>query len=798
MIDKEILRSSEYKKIKYITDVDLSVDRFENNFLYSYANLLPKETAVEKSLLLKNILPLYLSKGSEKSFKYLFRLLFDEDVKVSYLRNNILRTSASKWVKENSVNVDVSNLFSQYEGDNVTKEFYILGNYTEEEITVKINGVTQTSGFTVYKDYQKIIFDDAPLKNKIIQIYYDNISKEIFNGRELTGITSGATAIIEKASFQLINGRLTLKLFVDRKTVNGTFSIGEKIQTNIVVDNTLVYIILTAISELKDIIVVDGGANYNVGDPVAVISPGSIRDAVATVGKVFFPIIEDINIIDGGAGFKNGGIITANGIGEPLINIKVATVSSQRTSNVFVIFSDVISDVDPANTLLSSSDFGLSVANSNLTSNIYTSFSETSYTNIGEIVAIEVNLVNYPFASDPIIDVLPTTITIPNIGYTLANTIVGLDTFGSIGKIVVVNGGSNYKIGDEVVFTKKSGCLGIGAEAVVSKIDSAGSIKNVTIVPTKISGNVSVNLSQPYEVTGVGTKFLEELKAGDKIMIEFRDAVVANISSNTVMNVTTAFTKTVTNKPIRFFGKYLVGGQGYSQDNLPLLTVSSSTGSNANIRVSSIMGAGDIIDANTTPLNGRKIGEILQIKILDSGENFITTPDFDLSNYGSGNAKAQAVLYPTYQQYEGRWTTTDSIISSTDRKLQGLNYFNNFSYLLTSPVQSFRYKSIVKNIVHPAGYIQYSKTTSSSEFVSSSNVDFESLVTTQIYYNEFVSFGIGVANASILYTENQANFGVGVNTNVLNVTTMPIGFANTYIINAPEVEIFGITVSNIV
>ena len=53
-------------KLKTITDVDVSIDEFEDQFFNTYASLVPLTATVDKAFLLKNILPLYKSKGSEK------------------------------------------------------------------------------------------------------------------------------------------------------------------------------------------------------------------------------------------------------------------------------------------------------------------------------------------------------------------------------------------------------------------------------------------------------------------------------------------------------------------------------------------------------------------------------------------------------------------------------------------------------------------------------------------------------------------------------------------------------------
>ena len=83
--------NSVIKDIGTITDVDTALDQFEDSFINSFLESVPKDTQVDKDFLIKNILPLYLSKGIDESFKLLFRLLFNEEVDISYPKNNILK-----------------------------------------------------------------------------------------------------------------------------------------------------------------------------------------------------------------------------------------------------------------------------------------------------------------------------------------------------------------------------------------------------------------------------------------------------------------------------------------------------------------------------------------------------------------------------------------------------------------------------------------------------------------------------------------------------------------------------------
>jgi hypothetical protein len=95
----DVLKQS--KDLRYLSDVDASITTFEESFFNMYASLIPRDVQVNKETLIKNVLPLYLARGNEKSFKLLFRLLFGDEVEVLLPKNNVLKASDGQWTIDN-------------------------------------------------------------------------------------------------------------------------------------------------------------------------------------------------------------------------------------------------------------------------------------------------------------------------------------------------------------------------------------------------------------------------------------------------------------------------------------------------------------------------------------------------------------------------------------------------------------------------------------------------------------------------------------------------------------------------
>jgi hypothetical protein len=778
------------KELKYISDVDDSIDEFEEQFLNSYATFLPKETTIDKALLIKNVLPLYLSKGSEKSFKLLFRMLFGSELEINYTKNNVLRASDGKWEIENAVKVS-TEIYSNYTGNGTNKTFYILGKLGLSEVFVYVNGVLQTTGYGIRKESQKLVFNTAPANGAVIKVgYAETLDKSIFANRRITGVDSGATATVEKVSKNVVNNKTILELYVSPKTLIGEFTTGEGVTTNVIgPDDNLIQVSFTTISSLLRINIIDGGSSYNVGDPVIVASDVSTTPATAIVSKTFKGTITRVAIDEGGSGFKTAARIAAVGYETTELNFGIASVqtSTKNTANTFLVFSDVISDVDPANTLLSATNWGFP-GNTSTTGNTYIStpimraMSNASYTSIGEIASISILTANAVVSTVPTLNAEPASLTIsPLTANTINPTTVYIDTYGSLGKLVIDNGGSGYVKGDEIIFTSKPMSFGTGASAEVINVSPIGAVTNVAFVPSKITGNASVTSVSNVMVAGTGTLFTTELIVGDRIMIGNETKKVISIASDTSLNVNTTFSEIKTNKAVRKWDTNLIGGQGYTQDKIPTAVISSSTGAGAIVRVIGILGDGENLIASGT----KRPGEIEEVTITDPGEGFTATPQVDLTLFGDGTATANATLSQTYESFPGRWTTSDSILSSSDRKIQGRNYYMDYSYLLSSTVEFSKYKKIFKELMHPAGFQVYSEMRR-LDLLDSSEATVETLVYPETI--KTLSGKVNVANSSIYVTGINTKFNVA---NSLGFITL-----GAYIAVNSEIRVINSIISN--
>ena len=92
-----------------VKDLDLTLDSFVDYFRKELAINLPKNIQIDERFLLQHIKDHYLSKGSEASFKLLFKLLYNKTVSVAYPGQQMLRASDGKWQQDISMFVQVTH-----------------------------------------------------------------------------------------------------------------------------------------------------------------------------------------------------------------------------------------------------------------------------------------------------------------------------------------------------------------------------------------------------------------------------------------------------------------------------------------------------------------------------------------------------------------------------------------------------------------------------------------------------------------------------------------------------------------
>jgi hypothetical protein len=638
------------------------------------------------------------------------------------------------------------------------------------DISVYVNDTLKvvSTDYTIRKESRKLVFNTAPTANSIIKAVYSNFDVTLLNNRRVRGLTSGATAVIERATKRIITDRLNFglpfELFIDKKTLNGLFTNGEQVVTDIIDSNgETITLNADTFSILTTISVTGAGASYNVGDKLTILGGGATTVATAEVESVTAGVTNRIVVNYGGAGFHTASLIaSSNTPGESFINgaIDGVVTSGANTNISFLINDDIINTY--SNITLSAADYGFPAqvipAGENINTRIFDALSTLTITDLGPITNAII-LFSNTSVNTAILDSEGSR-------YLLGSTIYDIKSFRSVGRIDVNNGGVNYKVGDEVNFgVNPSGTYGYGAAAAVTEVAGSGTITKIKVQSQRVAGTANV-LNNSIVVIGTGTAFGTELGVGDKITIRSQERFINAVTSSTTATVNVAFsfnngTVWSNNSPIGSLSRGVVGGINYTQDSFPNVTVSTSSGgSGANIAITSLMGDGERLTALTDTVPG----QILRIKVTSGGVGYQYIPQVDLRNYGDGSATATAQVGNSYSTLSGRWTTSDSILSSSERKLQGSDYYVDYSYITSSLTEFTRYKDVLRQLLHPSGFINYSDLNKNLT-ITQKDTSVSRTITNQI------SGTVSVSNGSIYVTGVNTKFNIANSLGTITIGT---------------------------
>lgn len=781
------------------TDIDSSNNFYLTEVVKEILPYFPEELLLDKSKFLKHVGEFYRSKGTPNSIKFLFRILFNEEIEIYFPKEQILKPSDGKWVLPLALRVETAdpNIF-EIEGKRIT-------------------GVNSKSSAVVEKVIKSV---DRQLGIEYIELYVSNVNKLFQTGENVV-----ATLV---STGNLISG-------------NTTTTVSAKL--------------IGSLSEIK-IDPKNRGLFYNqydpelgyAGDPVTIIgglnplSPNPIG-ALATVGSVLKGSVNDIIVDDGGFGFRdptvniNSSIIDFQGgftdgiLGAEAkaritlldsrttrtINVSNISIESFYGSNINSI--DNISNTKTINELTTKQSLNLSSISfitidasgggyrSRPNTEIYSMYMEelsdtlviSSTTALrgtkvlrdssqdlrnvfqeGDIVKLfvvnkfeeirkianvtsDIITVDKPFEND-----------INNLQVYRVNRRI-LSDIGSLGRLEITNGGSNYSVGDYLVF--ESTGRGYGANAQVTEVHSANSgIKKIEFNET----SSYVRGGEGYTINDLPTISVDSPGGGTGATIIVREI----LGDGEDIRLSTTRIGAISTLRVSSFGYDYVSAPTISLRNADLFLNNVTEGQVfvSNTRV--YQGQSNVnfswsayVDRYFTANNILRVfdyrGVFDRELTIRSFDNLVSGNVTSSLFYGDGRAKATAIFENGLIRYPGIYLNTDGQPSS-DKKLQDANKYHNYSYLIKTENDYYKFKKALKEVAHPIGtktfVVRY---VDQEEDVSNNSV--ETIIVTKKLSTE--SYNVFAGQNNIFLTNPQVD---------LNVTT-------TLVISDPIVTNYGLT-----
>jgi hypothetical protein len=154
------------RSIYEIKDIDSTSESFIKYFKNKYILSLPESIIADKKLLVKHILELYRSKGTQRAYELLFRLFFNEEISLYIPSEYIFKPSEALWYIPYYIEVSDHPLLPELVGKKIYSKkegFATVENYFVKIVNNKTINVLTLSGLEGNFNFNEQIYcDDFP------------------------------------------------------------------------------------------------------------------------------------------------------------------------------------------------------------------------------------------------------------------------------------------------------------------------------------------------------------------------------------------------------------------------------------------------------------------------------------------------------------------------------------------------------------------------------------------------------------------------------------------------------------
>lgn len=763
----------EADSIKYSQEIDFASDTYLNKIKQEFLPYFPENLQIDKRTFLKFISQFYATKGTPTSLKFLFRALYGEEIEIFYPKDDILKASDGKWVLPLALRIDTDdeNIFNIENtiitGEN-SKATALVENVTRSidrqlgisYIEIYISNVQRLfeTGETVYATYNNGVTDvtvSAKLIGSLSEIKIDPRNRGLFyrgydpstgyDGDPVTivgGLNPEANTPIGAVAYV---GQTTQGSVTDIYVVNGGFGFRDPINDGYnthIVDFSDGFTGAPFGTEARaeiSLIDEDVSRTMNVSITTIELIFDETLDSVGTSGNAEITLINSItdyqsfnvhpisfiSILGSGGGYRT----------RPSVEV-YSLYNESFDDNLVISLSNIVAGTNYIN------DFTQDLTLSFEVGDYVRLFLNQRYEEIKIVSLVETNRIYFS-------DFFPNSIEGISVFKVNRNN---LSHLGSLGRIVVEDGGQDYQVGEYLIFT---GGSGYGANAVVSEVHSANSgIKTVEFLQT-----------DEYVIGGEGYR-TNELPQISVDTVSGSNAVmyVSEICGNGEdLSLTTTRIGAISSLRVTSYGYDYVSAPQISLRNADLVLSNVTPGlvfvSNTRVyqgisnTVSSFSAFVDNFDQDTGLLRIYDyVGTINNTLLLKSDDNTVEANVVSSVFYGDGKAKATAKFENGLIRYPGIYLNTDGHLSE-DKRLQDGRKYHNFSYVINTNQDYEKFKTTLNNIVHPIGTKTFVNKIYSHSDVFTSNVQ-------NIIYKEQLlddTFNIAYNSNNIITTNVSAN-----------------------------------------
>lgn len=674
------------KNILNYVDVDETLDEFVQYFINDFLPYVPAEISTDKRKLLKISKQFYQAKGTENSYKFLFKALYGADVEIFNTNDAILRASDGKWIVPKYLRID-STLH--------TEEMHM--NWLSAQ-GLRIFGETSKSYAVI--EYVAIVGDRT-------EIYISEIENR-FRAGEFITVVDNKNAVV-----YFYDGQVYIQN--EDEIPMEAMPLIEKI--------TGVVSAITVNQNYR-------GLFYNPGDPVVAYgglnteNPNPVGLS-AEVGDTNLGSLSTLVVVNPSHGYRlpPNTLISITGGGGSNAAAEISLLDESKFANLTLVTSNTLGAV--ANVWIGNSTIAQT----------YTTFAVAANTNstLANTLTFKTFTVA-PIGSVQITNIGKDYITTPSISaqsnYT---TDYGTDDFRFLGilqPIQIVNAGINYGNSNTITIV---GGTGFGAYANIT-VNAAGSIISANYIygssnsayplgglgydagylPTVnisslsgsnaslvIPGVMAIGASFSPTTDSIGSVETINIIDGGEDYIDTPNLSL-KVADVAVTNVSLLYS--IVSGDLIFQGSTLnTSYYAYVDSTIKLSTSSPPNSANDVYQIRTYDYVGSYNSSLPLKIN-KSVGNTIYTLVMIPSESY--SDEFgnptSIKRYGDGTARATASFLGGVVIGQGRYLNDDGWVSSLGRVLESKNY-NKYTYILSTSQALAKYKELVLNLLHPSG-----------------------------------------------------------------------------------------------
>ena len=767
------------RNIPKLKDIDTTLSSFLIFFKKKYLADLPLDTVIDTRFIIKHVSDLYRRKGTQESLELLFQLFYNEQIEVFYPSSNILRPSDSVWGGDVFLEmrpVSVVNDYPIQKGDRISGDISSAVAFVDQVNFVNFSGslipivyvssvvgkFSSDDGLTVIRSGVTIIV------GKLISGSISNISVSPDNrvsgqvaGDRLKLVSSkygsDSTGYVLSIS-DAPTGQITFKIedggfgYVNPTSVYASNTIG--------ISNQVLVVDPLSVVDIKpgDIISCDEAEVVSASGKVYATTPTPIDGTAIVVAYIDHLLyIRTMDDVTRSARLTDT-VESGPYIGQYSIPVEMLlTIAGEATYNDWDIIMEstatngfLYGDITHTDGMTAQDAVELeSYINGTLTNAAYIDHIET---HLLPALGIYKQFTQFPSnavtaGGEPITD----STTQIRINDVVTDTITAVALYNDTASVEIaeITDVENVtlitdQIGDYSGVPLSSadyGMTGVGPEDLLDTLTEAFTVLNIQL------GAVSA-----LKVTSAGTNyqnnvFIDALHANVS-KFDKRDIIVNFSNPNFLMQVGDLITQLVEIEDLNSVGDMIAytckarflkrdGNDYYFRqlsfydfdEHQPIIIVGNEYVVDGIRRDPNSLPMG--ANAQISGTASYEIGQIESIAVINSGFRYQDGEVVSVINAEPTSPYYnQVVATATIRTFgagstEGRWKTTTSFLSEASKRIHDNNYYQEYSYEVSSIIDPAKYEPLIKDTVGVAGTKIFSSPLINSSNDVSSDVDIE-------------------------------------------------------------------------